>query len=69
VHECQRSLNMQIKTSLNTLNFLTPERMLAELEEQFPPPFTGPEDKIQHIMFNAGQQSIINWIKQRITED
>jgi hypothetical protein len=60
---------MQIKTSLNTLNFLTPERMLAELEEQFPPPFTGPEDKIQHIMFNAGQQSIINWIKQRITED
>ena len=47
------------------LNFLTPERLLAELEEQFPPPFTGPEDKIQHIMFTAGQQSIIQWIKQR----
>ena len=48
---------------------LTPEGLLKELKEQFPPPFTGPEDKIQHIMFTAGQQSIIQWIKQRITED
>jgi hypothetical protein len=48
---------------------LTPEGLLKELEEKFPPPFTGPEDKIQHIMFTAGQQSIIHWIKQRITED
>jgi len=48
---------------------LTPEGLLKELEENFPPPFTGPEDKIQHIMFNAGQQDIIHWIKQRITED
>ena len=51
------------------LNFLTPEKLLAELEESFPPPFTGPEDKIQHIMFTAGQQSIIHWIKQRIIEE
>jgi|TARA_B100001741_G_scaffold257203_1_gene220128 hypothetical protein len=51
------------------LNFLTPEKLLEELELTFPPPFTGPEDKIQHIMFTAGQQSIIQWIKQRITDD
>ena len=48
---------------------LTPEGLLKELEEKFPPPFTGPEDKIQHIMFVAGQQDIIHLIKQRITED
>ena len=60
---------MQIKTSHSTLNFLTPEKLLAELEEKFPPPFTGPDDKITHIMFSAGQRSIIDWIKQRITED
>ena len=61
---------MQIKTSPNMLNLgLTPEGLLKELEEKFPPPFTGPDDRIQHIMFNAGQQSIIQWIKQRISED
>ncbi len=48
---------------------LTPEGLLKELEEKFPLPFTGPEDKIQHIMFTAGHQSIIQWIKQRITDD
>ena len=51
------------------LDFLTPQKLLAELEDKFPPAFTGPEDKITHIMFSAGQQSIIDWIKQRITED
>jgi hypothetical protein len=51
------------------LNFLTPEKLLAELEEKFPPPFTGPDEKIQHIMFKAGQQHIIDWIKQRISEE
>ena len=70
VHVCLPSLNMQIKTSHNMLNLgLTPEGLLGELEDKFPPPFTGPEDTITHIMFRAGQQSIIDWIKQRITED
>ena len=48
---------------------LTPEGLLNELEGTFPPPFTGPDDKIQHIMFTAGQQSVIEWIRQRINED
>jgi hypothetical protein len=48
---------------------LTPEGLLGELEEKFPPPFTGPEDKITHIMFRAGQQSIIDYIRTRIKED
>jgi len=52
------------------LNFgLTPQVLLEELEDKFPPSFTGPEDKITHIMFRAGQQSIIDWIKQRLSED
>ena len=51
------------------LNFLTPEKLLAELEERFPPPFNGPEDKIQHIMYNAGEQNIIRWIRQRINDE
>ena len=52
------------------LNFgLTPQVLLEELEDKFPPPFTGPEDTITHIMFRAGQQSIIDWIKQRLNED
>jgi hypothetical protein len=60
---------MQTKTFHNMLNFLTPEKLLAELEDKFPPPFTGPEDTITHIMFRAGQQSIIDWIKQRLSEE
>lgn len=48
---------------------LTPEGLIGELEEKFPRPFTGPDDKITHIMFRAGQQHIIDWIKQRISED
>ena len=48
---------------------LTPAGLLDELEDKFPPPFTGPEDTITHIMFRAGQQSIIDYIRTRIKED
>lgn len=60
---------MQIQTSLNTLNFLTVERLLAELEETFPPNNPVPDTSINQIMYRAGQVSVVDWIRTRISEE
>ena len=53
---------------LNRLG-LTVDGLLGELDQTFPERRPQPEDVITHIMFRAGQQSIIDWIKQRIKEE
>jgi len=61
---------MQTKTSLNMLNLgLTFEGLLGELDQKFPLENPHPDNQITHIMFRAGQRSIIDWIKQRIEEE
>lgn len=40
--------------------------ILAEMEEIFPPLSAGPNDEIKHIMYRAGQHSVVDWLKQRL---
>ena len=61
---------MQIKTYHSMLNLgLTLEGLLGELDQKFPEHRPLPDDPITHIMFRAGQRDIIDWIRQRITEE
>ena len=60
---------MQIQTSLNTLNLLTVERLLAELEDNFPPINPNPDTPINQIMYRAGQVSVVDWVRNRISNE
>lgn len=42
--------------------------ILKEMEEVYPPLSAGPNDEVKHIMYRAGQRSVVDWLKQRITE-
>ena len=58
---------MQIQTSHNTLSLgLTVEKLLADLEDNFPPSRPSPSDKIEDIMYRSGQRSVVEYIKQGI---
>ena len=58
---------MQIQTSHNTLSLgLTVEKLLADLEDNFPPSRPSPSDKIEDIMYRSGQRSVVEYIKQVI---
>ena len=58
---------MLIQTSHNTLSLgLTVEKLLADLEDNFPPSRPSPSDKIEDIMYRSGQRSVVEYIKQVI---
>ena len=61
---------MQIQTSHSTLNLgLTVERLLDEMEDVFPPVNPTPDTSIGHIMYRAGQRSVVEWIENRLDEE
>lgn len=60
---------MQIQTSLNTLNLLTVERLLSELEDNFPPINPVPDTPMNQIMYRAGQVSVVDWVRNRISNE
>ena len=61
---------MQIQTSRSTLNLgLTVEKLLEELEDQFPPFNPQPDLPLNQIMYRAGPRSVVELIKSRITEE
>lgn len=60
---------MQSPISLNTLNLLTVERLLEELEDLYPPFNPTPETPINQIMYRSGQVSVVEWIRTRITNE
>ena len=45
------------------------ESILAELEEIYPPTNPNPNENMETIMYKAGQRSVVEWIKTRISED
>ena len=60
---------MLIQTSPNTLSLgLTVEKLLADLEDNFPPSRPSPSDKIEDIMYRSGQRSVVEHIKQVIED-
>ena len=48
---------------------LTVEQLLAELEDVFPPVNPTPDTSIGHIMYRAGQRSVVEWITNKLDED
>ena len=61
---------MLIQTSHNTLSLgLTVEKLLADLEDNFPPSRPSPSDKIEDIMYRSGQRSVVEYIKQVINDE
>jgi hypothetical protein len=61
---------MQIPTSHSTLNLgLTVERLVQELEDNFPQFLSQPNDPINMIMFKSGQRSVVEWIVNRLTDE
>ena len=65
---CQRFLNMQIQTSQNTLEWGRIERVIADLDEQFPDVFPDHNLSEKEISFRAGQLSIIRLLKQQLSD-
>ena len=55
-------------TSLNTLETLglQANAILNEMDETFPPLSAGPNDEIKHIMYRAGQRSVVDWLNKRL---
>ena len=60
---------MPTPISLNTLNLLTVERLLEELEDLYPPINPTPDTPINQIMYRSGQASVVEWIRTRITQE
>jgi hypothetical protein len=61
---------MLIQTSHNTLSLgLTPERLLAEMEDTFPQFLPQPGDPINMIMYKSGQRSVVEWVVNRISDE
>lgn len=45
------------------------QKLIDELRDAFPTHQVGPDDDIAHIMFYAGQQSIIDYLKTRLEQE
>tara|TARA_R100000781_G_scaffold333_3_gene477 strand:- start:1185 stop:1436 length:252 start_codon:yes stop_codon:yes gene_type:complete len=67
--ECQPFLNMTTKIYPNTLEPLlgpTPESLLREMEEKFPPVNPHPKEELASIMYKAGQRAVVEWYYSRL---
>ena len=61
---------MLIQTSHNTLSLgLTVEKIVAELEENFPQFLPQPNDSMSTIMYKSGQRSVVEWVLSLINEE
>ena len=61
---------MQSPISVSPINLgLTVERLLAELEDNYPPFTPQPTDSVNTIMYRSGQRSVVEWIVNRISEE
>ena len=67
---CQLSLNMQTQIYTSTLNLHTEklEKLIEDLENQFPPHEIHPKEDINAIMYRAGQASVVAYVKQLLEE-
>ena len=57
---------MQTQTYPSTLNLHSEklEKLVEDLENQFPPQTIHPKEDINSIMYRAGQQSVVEYVKQ-----
>ena len=63
---CQPSLNMQTQIYPSTLNLHSEklEKLIEDLDNKFPPQTIHPKEDINSIMYMAGQQSVVEYVKQ-----
>ncbi len=59
---------MQIQTSQNTLEWGRIERLIDDLDEQFPDIYPDHTLSDKEIAFRAGQISVIRLLKQNLSE-
>ena len=59
---------MQIQTSQSTLNWGSLERLLDDLDQQFPDKFPDHTLSEKEIAYRAGQISIIRLLKQNLSD-
>ena len=45
------------------------ESILAELEEIYPPITPNPDETMEKIMYRSGQRSVVEWIRDRVSEE
>ena len=66
--ECQPFLNMQTQIYPSTLNLHTEklEKLIEDLENQFPPQTIHPKEDINSIKYKAGQASVVEYVKQSL---
>ena len=64
--ECPPCLNMQTQISHSTLNLHSEklEKLIEDLDLKFPPQTIHPKEEINSIMYRAGQQSVVEYVKQ-----
>jgi len=64
--ECPPFSNMQTQIYPSTLNLHSEklEKLIEDLENKFPPQTIHPKEEINSIMYKAGQQSVVEYVKQ-----
>jgi hypothetical protein len=67
---CQRSLNMQIQTSHNTLSFHSEklEKLVEDLESKFAWYPVHPKEDLASIMYRSGQWEVVQYVKSILNE-
>ena len=61
---------MQTQIYPSTLNLHSEklEKLIEDLENQFPPQTIHPKEEINSIMYKAGQRSVIEWLSNRLED-
>ena len=61
---------MQTQIYPSTLNLHTEklEKLIEDLENQFPPQTIHPKEEINSIMYRAGQASVVEYVKKLLEE-
>ena len=69
--EFQLSLNMQTQISLSTLKLHTEklDKLVDQLDSEFPWQPVHPKEQIESIMYRAGQDNVIRRLKQLLDEE
>ena len=59
---------MQTQIYPSTLNLHTEklDKLIEDLENKFPPQTIHPKEEINSIMYRAGQQSVVEYVKQSL---
>ena len=65
-------MNTRMQTSHNMLEAVlgprVDDKILQEMQENFPPHTPHPKEELSVIMYKAGQRSVVEWLINRLEE-